>query len=109
MEQQSSSRRDSRKPLRMVAKYQTSSGLRDEGFLTDISAEGCCVTTRSMFTRTGARVVIRPLGIEALSGTIRWIEGNRAGIEFERPLYGPVVDHLAALYSDGQAVSVSRN
>jgi len=49
-------------------------------------------------------VVIRPEGLEGLTGVIRWIEGNRAGIQFDRPIYGPVFDHLAAIHARGQQV-----
>jgi hypothetical protein len=32
--------------------------------------------------------------LEGLCGTVRWVVGNCAGIEFASPLYGPVVEHL---------------
>lgn len=88
-------RRADRKKVRLLAQCRTASGLRGSGEITDITAEGCCVTADSLFFRIGTRVVIRPEGMEGLTGVVRWIEGMRAGIEFDSPLYGPVVDHLA--------------
>jgi hypothetical protein len=32
--------------------------------------------------------------MEGLCGEVRWVRGHEAGIEFERPLYEPVVEHL---------------
>jgi hypothetical protein len=100
-------RRANRKPVVLTAQCRTQSGLRDQGSISDISPEGCCVTTNSLFFRVGTRVVIRPEGIEGLTGTVRWIVGDRAGVEFDQPLYAPVVDHLAERHQAGTPVSVS--
>ena len=86
----------------------TYSGLKDEGHLSDISAEGCCVTTRGLFYRVGASVIIRPEGLEGIAGTVRWVEGCRAGVQFERPLYGPVLEHLVSVHADGATSKVYR-
>ena len=37
-----------RKPLVLAAKCRTMSGMRDEAVLSDISASGCCITTRGL-------------------------------------------------------------
>ena len=47
----------------------------------------------------GARVVIKPDGMEAISGVVRWLADRRAGVQFDMPLYGPVVEHLSQQYS----------
>lgn len=99
MSQEMKPRRGDRKSVVLAAQCRTQSGLRDGGSISDISSTGCCVTTTSLFFRVGARVVIRPEGIEGLSGVIRWIDGDRAGIEFDNPIYEPVVDHIAAIHS----------
>lgn len=90
----------------LAAQCRTQSGLRDSGFISDISPEGCCVSTNSLFFRVGTRVVIRPEGLEGLTGTVRWIQGDRAGVEFDQPIYGPVLDHLAERHQAGQSVSL---
>ena len=100
-------RRDDRRPVRMTATCRTQSGLRDNGHISDISQYGCRLTTSTLAVRTGMRIVIRPQGLEGVSGVVRWIEGAHAGIEFDAPLYGPVVDHLSRLHAASQPVCVS--
>jgi hypothetical protein len=107
MDHQFIPRREQRKPVRMAAKCQTKNGLRDEGYLSDISAAGCCIATRTLYVSEGMRVLIRPEGMEGLTGVIRWTDGTRSGVEFDTPIYGPVVEHLAELHKAGQTVEVS--
>ncbi len=64
------------------------------------------MTTNGLFFRVGTRVVIRPEGMEGLTGVVRWIEGERAGVEFDNPIYGPVLEHLAARHARGNPVSL---
>jgi PilZ domain len=108
MAQSETPRSAERHPVILTAQCRTQSGLRDSGHISDISPEGCCVTTNSLFVRIGTRVMIKPAGMEGLSGVVRWIEGNRAGIKFDTPIYGPVVDHLSAQFSAGNPVSLTR-
>jgi hypothetical protein len=91
----------------LAATCRTQSGLRDSGYISDISPHGCCLTTNALSVRVGSRVVIRPQGLEGLTGTVRWIEGQHAGVEFDTPLYEPVVDHLGRMHGAGQPVGVS--
>jgi hypothetical protein len=93
----------------MPAVCRTASGLRDECHIADISSKGCCIATRKLFVRIGARVTVRPQGIEGLTGIVRWVSGNLVGIEFDAPLYEPVVDHLTELYADGATIAISRD
>lgn len=92
----------------LAAICRTPSGLRDQGHISDISPEGCRLTTQTLAFRMGAAVVIRPQGMEGIGGIVRWIDGQHAGIEFHRPLYEPVVDHLSQIHAAGRAVRVSR-
>lgn len=100
-------RRARRRPVKMPAQCRTQSGMRDSGEISNISTAGCCVTTPGLFIRVGSRIVIRPDGMEGLTGVVRWTEGNQAGVEFDTPLYAPIVDHLSERYSDGRKVSLS--
>lgn len=88
-------RRSARKPVNMPVQCRTQSGLRDNGEIFDISEEGCCLQITGLFLKVGGRLIMRPSGLEPFSGIVRWISGDFAGVEFERPMYGPVVDHLA--------------
>jgi hypothetical protein len=101
MTRETVSRRADRRSVVLRAQCRTQSGLRDLGSIADLTAEGCCVITNELFVRVGARVIIRPEGMEGLSGVVRWVKGNRAGVEFDSPLYGPVVDHLVSHHAGG--------
>ncbi|MCT2398872.1 PilZ domain-containing protein [Novosphingobium mangrovi (ex Huang et al. 2023)] len=96
-----SRRRSVRRPISMAVQCRTQSGLRDTGEVSDISEGGCRVRMRGIFFRVGARVVLKADGMEGLSGVVRWIRGDLSGVEFDRPIYGPVVDHLASIHRAG--------
>jgi len=94
-------RKETRNAVKLGAKCRTVSGIRDEGAIHDISSRGCCVTMRTLYLRIGSRVIVRPDGLEGISGIVRWIAGGRAGVEFDTPLYGPIVEHLSQRHSAG--------
>lgn len=99
--------RNARTAVRMPATCRSSTGLRDEGWLEDISDVGCCFVTRATCFKVGGHVVLRPGGLEGITGVVRWVRANRCGIEFSRPLYGAVFDHLCAQFAkDGDALTV---
>lgn len=87
-------RRSNRHALILPAKCRTRSGFLDHVVISDISAGGCRIDSLGLVMGVGDLVVVRPEGLEGLCGVIRWIKGHSAGIEFERPLYPAVVDHL---------------
>jgi hypothetical protein len=91
-------RRSDRSPITLAVQCRTQSGLRDSGEMSDVSAEGCCLRLNGVYFRVGARVMLRPEGMEALSGLVRWVRGDLAGIEFDRPIYRPVLDHLVTIH-----------
>lgn len=92
-------RRSCRLALALPARCRTLGGFIDDVVIRDISAEGCRIVSRALTVRPGAMVVIRPNGLEGLCGTVRWVRGHEAGIEFEVPLYLPVVEHLHRSYA----------
>ncbi len=96
------SRRSQRRPVSVPTQCRTQSGLRDRGQITDLSAEGCCVQIRGHYFRTGVRLFVRPDGLEGLTGIVRWVVDDIAGVEFDRPIYQPVVDHLVRLHGVGE-------
>lgn len=99
MEAQTQSRKAQRSPVALAARCRTMGGMRDEAWLCDISTHGCRIATRSLYLSVGMRVTIKPEGMEAISGVVRWLGQDGAGVEFDAPLYGPVVEHLSARYS----------
>lgn len=92
-----------RKAVRMPATCRSSTGLRDEGWLEDISAVGCCFVAKSMCFKLGSQVIVRPGGLEGITGTVRWVAANRCGIQFSSPLYGAVLDHLCRQFGASES------
>lgn len=82
----------------MSVQCRTQSGLRDSGEISDVSTEGCCLKVRGLYFRVGTRLMLRPQGLESLTGVVRWVRGDLAGVEFDRAIYGPVVDHLVRIH-----------
>ena len=87
-------RKSERLPVLLRGCCRSRSGFRDDVVITDISAEGCRVESRSSTLRTGDLVLVRLQGLEGQTGTVCWTENTALGIRFDRPLYGPVVEHL---------------
>lgn len=87
-------RRSERLPVVLPARCRSRNGFLDKVVITDISREGCRFHSFAITVKEGDLVVIRPEGLEGLCGKVRWVKGHRAGVEFDQPLYGPVVEHL---------------
>jgi len=67
--------------------------------ISDLTPEGCCISTMGMELEAGYRVTVRPEAIEYIAGEVRWSSSTQAGIEFDRPLYTPVAEHLQRKHS----------
>ncbi|WP_239807302.1 PilZ domain-containing protein [Croceicoccus hydrothermalis] len=65
--------------------------------VTDLSEAGCACATPSVWMRSGAQVTIRIGSLGPIDATIRWVNDRQVGIEFHRPVYGPVFEHLRSL------------
>ncbi|MDE1916644.1 MAG: PilZ domain-containing protein [Sphingomonadales bacterium] len=96
MDVQVESRKVDRLPVALAAKARTMGGMRDEAYLCDISTHGCRIVTKSLYLSVGMRVTIKPEGMEAIGGVVRWVSEEGVGIQFDNPLYAPVVEHLCA-------------
>jgi hypothetical protein len=95
-------RSSERTVVRMQALCRVVHGVRNEGWLENISARGCCFVSTRHFFSTGSQVLLKPNGLNALWGSVRWTNGPRCGVEFEQPLYGPVLQHLIERYGDAK-------
>ena len=78
-------RQSDREQLFIKARCRTSRWHVGDASLSDISAHGCCIGTRTTLTE-GQSIEIRYGSNKGLPGTIRWVKGMSAGVEFERPL-----------------------
>jgi hypothetical protein len=99
-------RRAARKAVTLPALCRVGS-LRDEGFISDISPGGCCITTKRLMVSIGSRVTVKPKGLEGITGVVRWIRGRQVGVQFDTALYEPVIEHLGQLHAAGETVSLS--
>jgi len=87
-------RREDRLAVTIPARCRTRSGFADRLMIRDITSHGCRVESLAITLHAGDLVVLTPAMLEGQCGTVRWVSGNEAGIEFATPLYGPVVEHL---------------
>lgn len=101
-------RRARRTLVNLSAQCRTVSG-RDRGQISDISPQGCCVRSAGSSFRVGSHVVIRPDGLDALGGTVRWVARDCAGVEFDHVIFPPVVGHLVQMHRAGAQVTLIRD
>jgi hypothetical protein len=61
----------------------------------DASPKGCKIEFVER-PATGERIWVKFDNLEALEGTVRWVDGHIGGVQFERPLHEAVFERLAA-------------
>ena len=59
----------------------------------DVSTDGCRVELVEMVD-VSERVIVRLPGLEPLSAEVIWVGGNKAALQFQRPLHPAVFDQL---------------
>lgn len=62
--------------------------------ITDLS-EGGCKLEGATGLQPDQEVIVRPQGLDALAGRVRWSHDKAAGIEFASRLHPAVVDHVS--------------
>jgi hypothetical protein len=76
-----------------------------EGRMIDLSTAGCSFLDSSNSLQSGDKVWLKMEGLELWRGTVRWVRDEKVGIEFERPFYPAVLNHLIEMH---RGVIVSR-
>ena len=99
-------RREDRYPLALGANCRTLH-TRKNVSLWDLSSHGCRVFLAGMDLKIGQRIVLKTEGLEALSGILRWCNGEFGGVEFDYPLHPSVVDHLCRMNPDESRVELA--
>jgi hypothetical protein len=61
----------------------------------DASSEGCKIEFVER-PAVGERVWVKFDGLEAIEGSVRWVDGHTGGVQFTRPLHEAVFERLAA-------------
>lgn len=87
-------KKTSAEDTRLRIKCRAKSGNTADLEVLDLSEGGCMVAYRGWSARLGERVLATLPGLAAQPGELVWIEDGNAGIAFEQPLYGPVLEHL---------------
>lgn len=67
---------------------------RHEVAMLDLSAAGC-KTEIAEHLEVGERLFVTMPGLEPLEARVRWEDGWRAGMAFERSIHPAVFDHVA--------------
>lgn len=99
-------RRSERQDVSLPADCRTPWGKIERVRLANISAEGCRITAITQVLVCGDHVLIRTASLLGAAGTVRWVEGVDAGIEFPRPLDEKLLAHLVRNSAAGATIIV---
>ncbi|MBK6801668.1 PilZ domain-containing protein [Novosphingobium sp.] len=80
--------------MAMPVRVRNRTGYRTTALVTDLTEDGCALWFRSGYENLGRDITIQPEGMEGWVGRVAWRHDDRIGLQFDRPLYGPVVEHL---------------
>ncbi len=80
----------------MVARCRSRAGGTLDVRVLDLSAFGCMIDRRTASLKPKDRVLIKLQRLAFQAATVIWVEDDRAGLEFEQPLYEPVLEYLKA-------------
>lgn len=69
-----------------------------EGHMIDLSTAGCSFLDPSNSFQPGDNVWLKMEALELWRGTVRWVRNDKVGIEFERPFYPAVLNHLVEVH-----------
>ena len=80
--------------VKAIVRYRVRSKM--EMKLLDLSEGGCMLDSRGWGVKPQERVLVKLPGMGEVGAHVIWIEDQRAGLAFEEPLYGPVIEHIFA-------------
>ncbi|WP_374285394.1 PilZ domain-containing protein [Novosphingobium sp.] len=87
-------RQETRSPILWRVQVRAENGLRSFGHMIDLSAGGCCIEAEDKPPRIKSRILVRPDGLDGFAAQVQWVRGRQFGAAFDRPIYGPVLDHF---------------
>lgn len=90
MQDRSANRHD----VTILGHYRAGTGLKREVTMLDLSESGCRFHDRRTVLRLDAALTIRIGALGPFDATVRWIERDTVGVQFARPIYGPVFEHI---------------
>lgn len=87
-------RQENRLPVELKSCVRTGGMKIQDVALSNISAAGCCIAIAEHYVEVDRTIIIQPDSLEGLEARVRWVRDGKAGLEFARPLYPAVVEHL---------------
>lgn len=93
-EEDEETRREQRHHVAVEGRYRTGSGVPKDVSVLDISERGCRFFDKFGSLIPGAQITVRIGPIGPIAATVKWAERQVVGVEFENPIYGPVLDHI---------------
>ncbi len=87
-------RKDERRRLNTKATIRDSRQGCVGGQVIDISENGCKLDLFACSVERGQKVTIKLTNMESWTGSVRWVNGQIVGVQFDMPLHSAVVDHL---------------
>lgn len=85
-------RREERATVDAKASLRASMGAGVKGHLDDLSVYGCKLQLPLMSFNVGDSVWFKIDSITPWKGTVRWVEKDSVGVEFDRPFYPAVFE-----------------
>lgn len=80
--------------ISVQGRYRTGNGIARHVPIFEISENGCRFYDRFGRLTAGAQISIKIETIGPIIATVRWCKDHIAGVEFNRPIYGPVFEFI---------------
>jgi len=78
----------------LISRLRSRTGRVNEVNVVDLSLAGCMLERQSLSVYVDDRVLLKLPGLRYLPARVTWIEDRHTGLEFEVPLYEPVLNHV---------------
>ncbi|MEJ5976845.1 PilZ domain-containing protein [Novosphingobium sp. PS1R-30] len=70
-------------------------GIAYRARLSEVSQQGCCAEMARDVAAPGERVLLQLGSLLVLPAVVRWVTGERTGLEFAHPLHGAMLTQYA--------------
>ena len=97
-------RRSDRVPLSCEVEFKRHGHSRYRVDLFDISPQGCCLSP-PIRVDIGDTISLRIPDLEAIHGKVAWVQGWKAGVQFDQPFHAAVFDQLISRLGGPSATS----
>jgi len=101
-------RRTERFDISVQGRYRTGSGVARHVPIVEISETGCRFYDRFGRLADGAEISIKIETVGPIIAHVRWCKNFIVGVQFERPIYGPVFEFIRNKLADNEKDPVAR-